>query len=162
MPNETIDDILENMDELLDRAKGVPFSGKKCLVDVDQLREYIDSIRYNLPGEIQNARRMIADRTEIIKGANVSAEEIIKKAEARAKVMVSQEEIVKQATATANEIVSKAKEVDIGIKKAMVEKLDSILGDAESSITNSLKEIKAMREALKQAARKAPQGGNNT
>lgn len=159
MPNETIDDILENMDELLDKATAVPFTNKKSLVDVEQMREYIDSIRFNLPTEIRRAKQMVADRSEIIKGANVNAEEIIKKAEARAKVMVSQEEIVKQATVAANEIVSQAKEMDLGIKKAMVEKLDGILAEAESSIAKSLSEIKSMHEAIKQASRKSPQSG---
>lgn len=159
MPNETIDDILENMDELLDKATAMPFTNKKSLVDVEQMREYIDSIRFNLPTEIRRAKQMVADRSEIIKGANVNAEEIIKKAEARAKVMVSQEEIVKQATVAANEIVSQAKEMDLGIKKAMVEKLDGILAEAESSIAKSLNEIKSMHEAIKQASRKSPQSG---
>lgn len=160
MATETIDDILESMDELLDRATAVPFTNKKSLVDVEQMREYIDSIRYNLPDEIKNARRMVADRTEIIKGANVSAEEIIKKAEARAKVLVSQEEIVKQANAAANEIMGQAKDMDLKIKKAMIEKLNGILSETEASLSKSLGEIKNMHEALKQAAKKSVQGGN--
>lgn len=152
MPNETIDDILEQMDELLDRSKAMPLAGKKSLVDVEQMREYIDAIRYNLPQEITRAKRMVADRSDIMNQASASAEEIIKKAEARAKVMVSNEEITKQAMAAANEIVGQAKEMDKGIKKAMVEKLDGILSETEAAINKSLNEIKTMRSVIRQAA----------
>ena len=44
----------ELMDELLDKSSSVPFSQKK-MIDVEQMREYIDSIRLNLR-RIQHAR----------------------------------------------------------------------------------------------------------
>lgn len=69
----TIDEILEMMDELLDKAVTVPFSNKKSMVDTDKLREYIDNIRYNLPSEIRKAKEMVADRSEIISEANAKA-----------------------------------------------------------------------------------------
>ena len=40
----TVEEILELMDELLDKSSSVPFSQKK-MIDVEQMREYIDSIR---------------------------------------------------------------------------------------------------------------------
>ena len=54
----TVEEILELMDELLDKSSSVPFSQKK-MIDVEQMREYIDSIRLNLPGEIKRAKDMI-------------------------------------------------------------------------------------------------------
>lgn len=150
----TIDEILEMMDELLDKAVTVPFSNKKSMVDADQLREYIDNIRYNLPTEIRKAKEMVADRSEIITEANAKAEGIIKKAEERAKVLVSEEEIVKQAKAAAADLTAQAQAMDQSIKKAMVEKLDSILSESEKSLTKSLNEIKSMRETVKAAAKK--------
>lgn len=150
----TIDEILELMDEVLDKAVTVPFSNKKSMVDTDQLREYIDSIRYNLPTEIRKAKEMVADRTEIITDANKKAEDIIKSAEERAKALVSEEEIVKQAKAAAQDLTAQSHAMDISIKKAMVEKLDGILSESEKSLTKSLNEIKSMREAIKAAGKK--------
>lgn len=150
----TIDEILEMMDELLDKAVTVPFSGKKCMVDTDQLREYIDNIRYNLPTEIKRAKEMVADRSVILTDANAQAEEIIKKAEEKAKILISEEEIVKQAKEAADDLTAQAKAMDISIRRAMVEKLDSILGESERSITKTLNEIKSMREAVKAVSNK--------
>ena len=147
----TIDEILEMIDDLLDKAVTVPFSGKQCMVDTDQLREYIDNIRYNLPTEIKRAKEMVADRSVILTDANEQAEDIIKKAEEKAKILVSEEEIVKQAKAAADDLTAQAKMMDSTIRKAMVEKLDSILGESEKALNKTLNELKAMREAVKSA-----------
>ena len=147
----TIDEILEMMDDLLDKAVKVPLSGKKCMVDTDQLLEYIDNIRYNLPTEIKRAKEMVADRSVILTDANEQAEDIIKKAEEKAKILVSEEEIVKQAKAAADDLTAQAKMMDSTIRKAMVEKLDSILGESEKALNKTLNELKAMREAVKSA-----------
>ena len=60
----TIDEILDLMDELPDKSVAIPFSNKKCAVDIDKLREYIDEIRYNMPNEISNAKQMVYDRSQ--------------------------------------------------------------------------------------------------
>ncbi len=150
----TIDEILEMMDEILDKAVTVPFSNKKSMVDTDQLRDCIDNIRYNLPTEIRKAKEMVADRSSIIQDANEKAEQIIKDAEEKAKKIVSEEEIVKQAKAAAQDINAQSHAMDLQIKKAMVEKIDGILDDTEKSLMKSLNEIKSARETVKAAGKK--------
>lgn len=145
----TIDEILEMMDDLIDKSVTVPFSNKKCMIDSEKLREYIDNIRYNLPTEIKRAKEMVADRTEIISEANAEAEEIIKKAEERAKILVSQDEITRQAQASAEEITNQARAMDLSIRNAMTDKLNGTLGETEKVLQKALNEIKAMHEAVK-------------
>lgn len=147
----TIDEILEMMDDLLDKSVTVPFSNKKCMVDSEKLREYIDNIRYNLPTEIKKAKQMVADRTDIISDANVQAEEIIKNAEERAKTLVSESEIVTRAQEAANDLTAQAKQMDQSIRRAMTDRLDSTLGDAEKALEKALGEIRAMHDAVKAA-----------
>lgn len=147
----TIDEILEMMDDLLDKAVTVPFSGKKCMVDAEKLREYIDNIRYNLPTEIKRAKEMVADRSEILTDANAKAEQIIKQAEERAKKLVSEDEIVKQAQEAANDLTAQAKAMDQSIRKAMTDKLNSTLGESEKALQKALNEIHNMQNAVRSA-----------
>ena len=147
----TIDEILEMMDDLLDKSVTVPFSNKKCMVDSEKFREYIDNIRYNLPTEIKRAKEMVADRSEILTDANAQAEDIIKQAEERAKKLVSDSEIVKQAQEAANDLTAQAKAMDQSIRKAMTDKLGSTLGEAEKALQKALNEIRAMQNAVKAA-----------
>ena len=147
-----IDEILEMMDDLIDKSVTVPFSNKKCMIDSEKLREYIDNIRYNLPTEIKRAKEMVADRSDILNDANAKAEEIIKEAEERAKVLVSESEIVKRAQETADELTAQAKAMDLSIRNAMTDKLTATLSEAEKALGKSLKEIKTMHEAVKSAS----------
>ena len=93
----TIDEILDLMDEMLDQAKNVPFSSGKCLVSEENFRNCISDIRLNMPSEVKQAKLIVADRKVILNEAKKESEEIIRKAEERAKFLVSDEEVVKNA-----------------------------------------------------------------
>ena len=43
-----IDDILDTMDDLLDKALGVPLSCGKCLINIEVMRNLIGDVRLNL------------------------------------------------------------------------------------------------------------------
>lgn len=106
-----IDDILDAMDEMLDRAWNLPLTGGRCVVDAEKVRDLIDDIRLNMPAEIKQAKQIVADRTDIISVAKKEAEDIVRKAEEHAKALVEQEEITKQAQARATEILTRTDEV---------------------------------------------------
>ena len=91
-----IDEILEMIDDTLDKGATVPFSGKKVMVDADKIRDLLNEIRVNLPQEIKQAKLIVMDRKTIISDANEEAETIVRKAEERAKTIISNEEIVKE------------------------------------------------------------------
>ncbi len=153
-----IEEILKLMDELLDDASTVPFTSKK-VIDCEQMREYVDNIRINLPTEMQKAKDTARDRENILAEANKEAENIIKAAEEKAKVLVSQEEILKQADdvandqiqramAQANKIVAEAIEKDKNIRSALAEKLDKTLSEAQRVLARNLTEITDTRNAI--------------
>ena len=99
----SIEELLEQFDEILDG--GVKLPGKRTVVDVEKLRALIDDIRLNIPGEIKQARGIVADRTDIITNAKREADGIIRSAEERAKALVTQEEITRLAQEKASEIM---------------------------------------------------------
>ena len=41
----TIETILDNIDEILEKSWGVPLSGGKCVVDAEKVRDLIDEVR---------------------------------------------------------------------------------------------------------------------
>jgi len=102
----SVDELLDEMDALLEKATVIPLSGGKAMVNVERFGELIEDIRCNLPKEIRQARAIAADRNDIIADARKEAEGITRKAEERARQMVSQEEIVRRATIQANETIA--------------------------------------------------------
>lgn len=144
-----IDDILDMMDDLLDNASSVPFSVKKSIIDCDQMREYINEIRLNLPQEIKQAKLIVRDRQTIINDANKEAENIVRRAEDRAKVIVSNDEITKAAKAKAVEMVNQAQAKSKEIKNAANKYIDDVLVQAEECLQANLADIRKTRQAVK-------------
>lgn len=148
-----IEEILDMLDELLDRAWAVPLTGGRCVVDAEKVRDLIDDVRLNMPAEIKQAKAIVADRAEIVSVAKKEAESIVQKAEDRARALLNQEEILKQATAKANEIVAQAQAKSREMRNASQEFSDNILKQTEEALALSLTEVKTTRQALRNAKR---------
>jgi len=144
-----IEEILETMEEALDKAVAVPFSGKKSLVDVEKMHELVYEIRSNMPKEIEQARNLVSDRKLIISEAKSEADAIIKKAEDRAKNLVSQQEITRLAQARAEEIMINAQQKSKELRHTTNEYVDNMLSMAEELLSRNLADIKKARQALK-------------
>ena len=78
-----IDELLDVMDETLEEAVNLPFTGGKRMVDVEKVRDIIDDIRLNMPAEIRQAKAIVQDRADIVESAKKEAEAIVKRAEDR-------------------------------------------------------------------------------
>lgn len=149
-----IDEILDVMDEILDRSWSLPLSGGRCVVDADKIRDLVDEIRLNLPAEIKQARGIVADRSEILSDAKKEAEQTIRKAEERARALIAQEEITKAAQAKASEMLSRSQMKAREIRQAAQEFSDSCLQRTEEVMVKSLTEVKATRQAFRNAVSK--------
>ena len=144
-----IEQILDMMDEMLDKSWGLPLSGGRCVVDAERFRDLIDDIRINLPTEIKQARAIVEDRVEILGAAKREGETFIRKAEERSKSMISQEEIVKSAQGRASDIMTQSQVKAREIRQAAYDFSDEILKGTEESLAKSLMDVRATRQALR-------------
>ncbi|MBQ8550008.1 MAG: ATPase [Clostridia bacterium] len=144
----TIDELLEQLDEILD--SGIKIPGKRTVVDIEKLRAIIDDIRLNIPAEIKQARGIVSDRADIITNAKREADGIIRSAEERAKAMVAQEEITKLAQEKAAEIIATAQGKSRSMRKAAQDFVDDIMRRADEGLSANLAEVRKTRAALKQ------------
>ena len=152
-----IEEILDILEELLDRAWNLPLSGGRCVVDADKVHELVEDIRLNLPEEIKQAKAIVRDRTEILSSAQREAESIVRKAEDRARMLIAQNEVMKQAQQKATEIVTQAQMKSKEIRQASQDFSDDVLRRAEESLVNSLTDVRQTRQALKGAQRQFAQ-----
>ena len=145
----SIDEILEAMDDELDRSKNIPLTGGRSLIDVEQFRELVKQVRLNLPGEIKRAQALVNDRRVIINDAKAEAESIIRKAEEKAKVMVSEEVITKQAQQRAHEILTAAQTKSKEIRNATNDYVENMFSRVDELLTGNLADVRKTRSALK-------------
>ena len=150
----TIEDILEQIDDILDAAWAMPLSGGKIVVDGDRMRDMMDSIRAALPGEIRQARAIVKDRAEIIDTAKKEAEGIIRNAEERRNQILSHEEIVKLAQERANEIQAQTQKRARDMRRTAQEFTDDLLRRTEETLTQQVQQVRQARQSLRSGSNK--------
>ena len=127
----SLEALLENLEEVLDEGMSLPLSGGKRMVDVDAARDIIDDIRLNMPQEILQAKAIVQDRAQILAKAKKEAEDMVKTAEDRARVLLDREEIVRQAEAKAKTITSEANQQAAQLRATVTKYCDNMLASTQ-------------------------------
>lgn len=148
-----IDELLDLMEETMEEASGLPFSGSKRMVDIDKMRDIIDEVRLNMPTEIRQAKAIVNDRADIIASAKREAEAIVKKAEDRARVLVGEEQIVRAAQQRAAEILSSAQSQSREMRTTVTDYCENMLRITEEQLARNAAEVKNVRANLRQNAK---------
>lgn len=148
-----IDELLDLMEETMEEASGLPFSGSKRMVDIDKMRDIIDEVRLNMPTEIRQAKAIVNDRADIIASAKREAEAIVKKAEDRARVLVGEEQIVRAAQQRAAEILSSAQSQSREMRTTVTDYCENMLRITEEQLARNAAEVKTVRANLRQSAK---------
>ena len=135
--NFTFEDLVFELDNILGASKKYFFSKRKRVVDAEEMANLTKLVAERLPGEITDARSIIANRENLIAGArrdadaikadadgyhqrtidsaNAQAAQIIADAEAKAQQLVAEHTITAQAKEAGAQIVAAAKAEARGI-----------------------------------------------
>lgn len=156
MAEVMMEDYLDTMDDILDKAQTFPLSAKKSLVDVDQLRDCIDHIRMNIPSEVKQAKKIVQERKSIIDDANKQADEIVTRAESRASALVANHEITKAAEIRAMEIEKQALVKAKAVKDAADGYITDVLSKTEETLAASLTAVRRTKGTIKAPKNNTP------
>ena len=149
-----VNELLDTIEDTLEESTSMPLSGGKRLVDVEKVRDYLDDIRANLPGELRQAQQIVNDRAQIVDTANAQAQAIVKKAEERARILVSDAEIVKAAQQRAAEITAAAQSESRTLRQTVTDYCDNMLKTTEEAMVENAAHVKNVRANLRQNAKK--------
>ncbi|MBR3759890.1 MAG: vacuolar-type H+-ATPase subunit H [Ruminococcus sp.] len=144
----SIDEILEEMDELLDKASSMPFVAHKKVIDGERMRELINDVRLNLPHELKEAKKIEFDCQRILNEAKLNAEGIIRKAEERAAQLVSREAIMAEAKKKAVDMLTKAQTAAKNLQQNAAVSVAKMLNDTENHYSRNLQNIKMVKQKL--------------
>ena len=133
--------ILENIEDILEKSKGVPFSNK-VIVDKEEILEQISDLRLKLPEELKQAKWIKEERQRILV-------EAVKEAENRIIAMIDEHEITKKAYEKKAEIIETANEMSREISKGTKDYADNVLNGIEVALQDALKIIQNNRNELK-------------
>ena len=149
-----VNELLDTIEDALEEGANVPLSGGKRIVDVEQIRDYLDEVRAALPGELRQAQQIVNDRAQIVDSANAQAQAIVKKAEERARILVGDAEIVKAAQQRASEITSAAQTEARTLRQTVTDYCENMLRTTEDTMVENAAQVKNIRNSLRQNAKK--------
>jgi vacuolar-type H+-ATPase subunit H len=137
---DSLQDYLDQIEDLLESSKSLPFS-TKVSVEKGRLFEIIGEIRLNLPAEIRQAQRIIEDHDKILADARSKGAKLLKEAEEEAKIMVNEHEIFRRATEQANETIEDAKKTARDYRNSTLDYADGLLEKTEEMIREAMENI---------------------
>ena len=140
--------LLETLEDILERARSIPFSSKG-IVDREEILDIIKEIRLKLPDELKQAKWVKEERQRILVEAQNEADSIVKEAENRIIAMIDEHEITKKAYEQKAQIIETANEMSREISKGTKDYADNILEGIEVAMEDALKVIKNNRKELK-------------
>lgn len=149
----TIEDLIDEMYDVLEKGWKMPLSAGKLFVDGEEIRQILDEIKEEIPSEVRKAKAIVADRGQIISEANREADTIIRVAEEKAKAMINQDEIVRQAQAKANELIAQAQAKFKEMRKASNDYVDDLMRRTDESLSENLAELRKTRQNIKSSQR---------
>jgi vacuolar-type H+-ATPase subunit H len=99
--------LLDRLEELLSSARRVPLSAH-VMIDPQECLDVVDQIRLTLPEELKLARRVVAERDQIISDARESADRLVERAEEQAAQRADEHALVRTAQERAHALLEQA------------------------------------------------------
>lgn len=109
LPPPGVIGILDQLAELAATAPRVPWSSR-AVVDADELSTLVTELRARLPGDLEEARDVIAAREVLLSDAEVAARDLLAEAEGEADRLVRQHTITRAADERATRILTDAEQ----------------------------------------------------
>ncbi len=147
-----VEELMDLLYQMIDEAKGLPLSSDKCILGRDKALDLVDEIRSQFPMELNEAKKLVASRTDYLASAKREAELIRKQADDRAKQILAEDELTAQAKQRSNEILRQAEERSRELRRAANEYCEDALRRTEEAVAEAYDEIKKSRARFRSAA----------
>ena len=141
--------LLEELDYVVMNGREVPLTNKR-LIDQDEVARIIDAINSSLPNELENAKRIVADKERVMMDAQKQAETIIAQAKDYIAKITEESELVKNAQERANEIIANANQTADTMQQNALEYATDVLKYVEENMEGTLDSLRKNRESLMQ------------
>ena len=164
--NNNLEELITALYDMIQDAKSVPLSSDKCIIERDKALDMLDDLGSQLPGELKQARTIVASREELVSQARREAENIIRNAHAEAEKLIEHEVIYQQTLAKCQEMakanmaeceerIRQTEEQMEQIKAASFGYVDNSLRQTEETILKALNEVKGTRSKFQNITRPA-------
>ncbi len=129
---DDVSKLMEELDQMVQEAKTVPFSGGKVVVDKELILEQLDKIRLALPDEVGKSKEVLGKRDDIVNSAVQEAERYMEDSRRQAEKILNEQEIVVMAQKRADDIVKAAEQQAEQIVAEANQQANEVRDDADN------------------------------
>ena len=148
----SVQELIDMLYNMISEAWGLPLGAERCVIERDKALDLLDEIKAQLPSELNEARRLVAARTEFIGNAKREAESMRKVAEERARQLVEEQEVTRAANERAKTIISGAENKSNELRQVANRYADDTLMRTEEAINEALNEVRQARARFRNVA----------
>ena len=145
MNEQTMEDIISALYDMVQDARAVPLAADKCIVERDKVLDMLDEIIAQLPVELKQARTIVESRNELIGQARREAELLVRQATEKAEKMIAGETIYQETKRTCQEMVEQTQSRMAQLRKVSNDYMDDALRRTEEAIALSLEDVRDTR-----------------
>jgi len=145
MSEQTIEEIINALYDVIQDARGLPLGADKCIVERDKVLDMLDEVIAQLPVELKQAKTIVESRNELIGQARREAEAIVRQAKEEAAALVSEEAIYKEAKRQCQEMVLQTQARMAELRKVSNDYMDDALRRTEEAVAMSLEDVRDTR-----------------
>ena len=138
--------LLEDLESIVVNASKMPFTNKK-VVDEEELLSIVDELKGAMPDEVEQARKVLAERDKIIADAQRHADSMVAQAKDYIAKLTEESEIVRQSQEHANQIIQNANHSSEDLRNSSVTYAGQVLQE------KTLASVRQNREGLVQSNR---------
>lgn len=141
--------LLEELENLIETSSHMPLTNKKMIEEEDIMR-LVDALTESLPLELEESRRIVAERDRIIAEGQQQAEALVAQAKEYIQKLTEESELVKQAQEHANHIIAEANKSSEELKNSSIQYASDVFKYVESNLEKTLESLKENRQTLQQ------------
>lgn len=144
--------LLEDLENLIETSGRIPMTTKR-VIEEEEIMRVLDAINESLPLELEESRRIMAEKDKILADAQRQADTLIAQAKDYIAKLTEESELVKQAQTQANQIITLANQYSEELKNSSIQYAQDVMRYIENNLEKTLESLRQNRESLKQSNR---------
>jgi hypothetical protein len=137
---------IDEIEELLCSAAKMPLTSK-ALVDREQCLAVLDVLRANWPLEVLEAQRILANEGEVFERAEAEADQIRERAEREASLILDQSQLLKMAEVRAQDVIESAQQEAVQIRQQAERDARDVYEGLEQELDLLMRDIRELMAA---------------
>lgn len=125
--------LIDRLESLINEARQLPLTSG-VMVNQDEFLKIVDQMRITIPLEIREARRLKAEREQVIARAEAEAEKIVAEAKGLVDGLLTDEELLKAAKEERAKIIEQARREAEKIRRGADEYAIEVLGQLQDQL----------------------------